>query len=123
RVRQIETKALDDMRAAFKSQEEWRSVRWAVERVKHLAGAYAPGDTLDRALPTWPPTERRLVARLAGYELVDPVLVRDGLSLPGPDELPVLGDTDFVVDEYELVERLRSFGVQPQFIDFTLGAM
>ena len=123
RMRQIESKGLERLRSYFQSAPRWRTVRWAAERVGALAGAYAPSDVLARALPTWDPAERLLVARLAGYEGLDPVLVRDGVKLPSVAELPMMTDTDFVVDEYELIEHLHSIGVLEQHIDFALGSL
>lgn len=123
RMRQIESKGLERLRSNFASLPTWRSVRWAAERVVAHAGAYAPSDVLAHVLPSWDPAERLLVARLAGYEGIEPVLVRDGLKLPKVDELPIMADTDFVVDEYELIERLQSFGVLAHHIDFVLSSI
>lgn len=123
RMRQIESKGLERLRSNFASLPTWRTVRWAAERVVAHAGAYAPSDVLVHALPSWDPVQRLLVARLAGYESIDPVLVREGLRLPKVDELPIMADTDFVVDEYELVERLQSVGVLEHQIDFVLSSI
>ncbi len=123
RMRQIESKGLERLRSSFASLPTWRTVRWAAERVLAHAGAYAPGTVLAQALPSWDPEERLLVARLAGYESIYPVLVLDGLELPKVDELPIMADTDYVVDEYELIERLQSFGVLERHIDFVLSSI
>ena len=123
RMRQIESKGLERLRSNFASSPTWRTVRWAAERVVAHAGAYAPSDVLAHVLPSWDPAERLLVAWLAGYESNDPVLVRDGLKLPKVEELPIMADTAFVVDEYELIERLQSFGVLEHHIDFVLSSI
>jgi hypothetical protein len=123
RMRQIESKGLERLRSNFASSPTWRTVRWAAERVVAHAGAYAPSDVLAHVLPSWDPAERLLVARLAGYDSIDPVLVRDGLKLPKVDELPTMADTAFVVDEYELIERLQSSGVLEHHIDFVLSSI
>lgn len=123
RMRQIESKGWERLRSNFASLATWRTVRWAAERVVAHAGAYAPSDVLAHVLPSWDPAERLLVARLAGYESIDPVLVRDGLKLPKVDELPMMADTDFVVDEFDLIERLQSFGVLECHIDFVLSSI
>lgn len=123
RMRQIESKGLELLRSSFHSAPTWRTVRWAAERVTAHAGAYAPSEVLARVLPSWNPAQRLLVARLAGYESFDPVLVRDGLKLPRVADLPMMADTDFVVDEYELIERLGSLGVLERHIEFALGSL
>lgn len=123
RVRQIESKGLASLRSEFDSSPAWRVVRWAAARAEAHAGAYAPGDALAHALPKWSPAERHLVARLAGYEGFDPVLIREGMKLPDLAELPTVADTDFVVDEYELVERLHALGVLEQHIEFALSSI
>ncbi|NYE38020.1 hypothetical protein F4692_003165 [Nocardioides cavernae] len=123
RMRQIESKSLERLRSNFDSSPTWRVVRWAAERVVAQAGAYAPSDVLARALPRWSPAERHLVARLAGYERSDPALVREGLKLPNVAELPTMADTDFVVDEYEVVERLHALGVLEQHVEFALSSV
>lgn len=123
RIRQIESKALATMRDALTDSDDWRTVRWAVQRLSQLAGAYAPATIVANALPTWNAAERALVVRLADYEHSESVLKREGLVLPTASDLPLLGDTDLVIDEYALVEQLESLGVHPHFVDVALGSV
>lgn len=123
RMRQIESVGLDRLRSNFASSPTWRTVRWAAERLVAHAGTYAPSRVLADVLWKWSPEEQRLIARLAGYDRIDPVLVRGGLKLPSVNELPTMAETAFVVDEYELIEHLRSSGVLEQHIDFVLNSI
>lgn len=123
RVRQVELKATEHLRSMVAGSPHWRTERWSAERLAVQAGAYAPGEILKRALPTWDRSERAIIARLAGYSQSDPVLVRDGIRIPSAAELPTLVGTDFVVEEYEAVEHLTGLGVLAEHIDFVLDSI
>ena len=123
RIRQIESSAVTRLGDALASNPDWRSVRWAIDRLERTAGSFAPCEVLDEALPGWTHDERRLTARLAGFERIEPELVRSGTSLPRPDDLPILEGTSYVIDEFALIEQLDSLGVLPRYIDFAIDAI
>ncbi|WP_162254296.1 sigma factor-like helix-turn-helix DNA-binding protein [Nocardioides sp. Root151] len=112
RVRQLESKLLSAIQTEFRDSSEWRSVRWAVERVRDRCGAYCPGDQLQVAT-----RGQQLVRWLAELEAKDDVLIRRGFKLPEIPQVP-RAEEEAMVDEPALAEMLRGSGVAEKWTAF-----
>lgn len=122
RIRQVESRtraALDDRL----QEPEWLTVRWAVEQLGRVVGAWAPlrrlsgFDADDDAA--------QLVAHLAGLHVdaEQEVLRRPGFALPGLDDLRYAMPEGVVVDERDAHATLRAAGVRRDLYDSAMTTM
>ena len=117
RVRQLEGRVERQLRERVENDPELRWVGWACERLQRSAGAFAPLDMLQSALPGLDPDTRKVVMFLSGYKQTEHHLVRTGFVLPGAPNLPVAPGSQFVVDEFLLHHRLEDSGVVDEHMD------
>ncbi len=122
RVRQVESRLRDALEEHL-STPEWTTVRWAVDQLRAVVGAWAPLNRLSGL-----DTEEEatlLVAHLADLR-VDTragVLARPGFSLPKVQELPFLAPEGVLLEERGARALLRRAGVRRELYDDALEAI
>lgn len=122
RVRQLEIKAVEAAKEHAATDPLWRSARWASEWIASHVGVAAPRDAVGQALPSASPEEQRFALWLAGLKTTaDGFVVQPGFRQPTLDVIPRVHGTEFVVDEFALIEDLGGQGVLPYHVDKVIG--
>lgn len=123
RVRQIERKLTDRLRAAFDESTEWEPVRWLAESVRTRLGSFAPVALHAETLQMLSGVNADLVTWLLGYRVTADHAVGPDFELPVAADCPRLYPETRVVDEFSLAKNLQEAGVREDLIDFAIGAI
>lgn len=117
RVRQLEKPIISGIHNLYLESDDWRPVRWATEALSRRLGALAPASELNAVLPGVDDRARSMVLFLAGHRRAGDLIVAGAARLPELAELPCLNGTDWVIDEFALIESLTEMGVKDAYLE------